>query len=160
MGLPSSHPFENLQLHYSLSGFSVPLCLKTSSILKVLLLSSSRSLSQGHCSWCLSLSRFSSLIMSSSNPGSGFIVPPGQHPPLAVVSKNDHTAWIILATAIGLSCVLIFGAVRIVVRRTISPGARLDDAFLAASTVSSAVSRCWRDHIDIFVWNIRPHANW
>lgn len=159
MDLPSGHLFENLQLRYSSLGFFVRFCLKTSSILRVLLFSSSRSLPQGNCSWCLILSSVSSLIMSSSNPGSGFVVPPGQHPPLAVVSENDHTAWIILATAIGLSCVLIFGAVRIVVRRTISPGARLDDVFLAASTVSSAKSRCWRDHVDSVIWTFRLHAN-
>ena len=92
--------------------------------------------------------------MSSSNSSSGLIIPPGQHAPFAVVSEKDHTAWIILAITVGLSCVLIFGVVRIVVRRTISPGARLDDAFLAASTVSSAKSRRLQDLLGDLIYSV------
>ena len=72
--------------------------------------------------------------MASSS--SGFPVPPGQHPPFAVVTDTDHTAWILVATAVGLSCVFLFSGIRIFVRSTISPGFDLDDASLAASTVS------------------------
>src|SRR5271155_4676800 len=71
-----------------------------------------------------------------SSPSTGFSVPSGQNPPFAVVTDTNHTAWIIIATALGLACVLLFSCIRIFVRCTISPGVGLDDAFLAAATVS------------------------
>lgn len=58
-----------------------------------------------------------------------------QSPPFAVVSPNDHTAWIIIGTSIGIPIVLVFGAIRLAVRRTANLG--LDDALIAGSTVSS-----------------------
>lgn len=53
-----------------------------------------------------------------------------------MVTDTDHTAWIIIATGLGLSCVLLFGGIGIFVRYTISPRFRLDNASLAASTIS------------------------
>ena len=67
---------------------------------------------------------------------SSFIVPAGQSPPFAVVTETDHEAWIVIATAFGLCCSLIFGAFRVFVRFTIARGAGLDDAFLGIATVS------------------------
>ena len=67
---------------------------------------------------------------------SGGITPPGQSPPFAVVTPTDHTAWIVIATALGLSWVLLFGCGRLFVRCTVNPGFALDDASFAASTVS------------------------
>jgi hypothetical protein len=62
-------------------------------------------------------------------------VPSGQYPPFAVVTENDHTAWIIIATAFGLSCILLFSTIKIFIRWTASPTVGLDEVFLAASTV-------------------------
>jgi hypothetical protein len=70
-----------------------------------------------------------------STTASPFPVPSGQYPPFAVVTDTDHTAWIIIATALGLSCILIFSAIKIFIRWTMSPSVNLDEAFLAASTV-------------------------
>jgi hypothetical protein len=66
----------------------------------------------------------------------GLIIPPGYSPPLAVVTDNDHTAWLIIATTLGLSLTLLFGGIRIFVRWTVSPGVGLDDGSLAVATVS------------------------
>lgn len=74
--------------------------------------------------------------MSKLGASSQFIIPDGYSPPFAIVSDTDHTAWIIIATALGLALVLQFGAIRVVVRGSICPGIGLDDFFLAAATVS------------------------
>lgn len=71
-----------------------------------------------------------------SSPSSGFSVPSGYSAPFAVVTDTDHSAWLIIATALGLSWTLLFAAIRIFIRRTIAPGVGLDDASLAAATVS------------------------
>lgn len=72
-----------------------------------------------------------------------FTVPPGHYPPFAIVSPTDHTAWILIAAALGLSWALLTGVIRIFVRLTISPGAGLDDASVGVATffglVQSAV---------------------
>ncbi len=65
-----------------------------------------------------------------------FIVPPGQSPPFTVVTDTDHEAWIVVATAFGLCCSLLFGGIRIFVRLTIARGVGLDDALLGVATVS------------------------
>ncbi len=62
-------------------------------------------------------------------------VPEGQAPPFAVVTPTDHSAWIIIATAFGLSCVLLFSFIRLFIRLTIAPPFGLDDAFLGSATV-------------------------
>jgi len=72
--------------------------------------------------------------MSESSPE--FIVPPGYYPPFAVVTKTDHTAWIFIATALGLGCTLLFGGIRVSIRSTISPGVGWDDYLVGSSTVS------------------------
>lgn len=41
---------------------------------------------------------------------------PGHFPPFAAVTSTDHAAWILVATILGLVCVLVFGALRILVR--------------------------------------------
>ena len=71
--------------------------------------------------------------MSTSNYGP--IVPEGQYPPFAVVTPDDHSAWIIIAAALGLASSFVFGAIRVFVRQTISPQYGLDDIALASSTV-------------------------
>lgn len=64
-------------------------------------------------------------------------VPPGQSPPFAAVTDTDHRAWIIIATALGISMTLLSSSIRIFVRQTIGPGWGLDDVTLALSTVST-----------------------
>ena len=61
--------------------------------------------------------------------------PSAQLPPLTVVTNTNHTAWIAIATAIGVPIILIFGAIRYFVRRT--AGAGLDDSLLALATVGT-----------------------
>lgn len=71
--------------------------------------------------------------MSSSDT---FIIPEGWSPPLTVVTDKDHTAWILIATSLGLVCTLIFGGIRVFIRKSINPDFGLDDIFLASATVS------------------------
>lgn len=75
--------------------------------------------------------------MSNSNYGP--IVPEGQYPPFAVVTPDDHSAWIIIAAALGMISSLVFGAIRIFVRQTISPQYGLDDITLATSTILAII---------------------
>jgi hypothetical protein len=78
-------------------------------------------------------------IMSASGD---FDVPPGQYPPFATVTDKDHAAWIIIATSLGLAWTLLFGAIRVFIRYTISPGLGIDDACLAVATVSTYLVLC------------------
>ena len=71
---------------------------------------------------------------------SAFPIPDGYSPPYAVVTEADHTAWLLVATAMGLCMILLFGIIRAFTRWAVSPGLGLDDACLAASTVSSLTS--------------------
>ncbi|KAH8807094.1 hypothetical protein F5884DRAFT_675691 [Xylogone sp. PMI_703] len=63
-----------------------------------------------------------------------FVIPPDHYPPFAVVTTTDHSAWIIIATALGLSFILLFSAIKIFIRWRI-PRIGLDEWFLAASTI-------------------------
>lgn len=74
--------------------------------------------------------------MSASDSDPQFTVPDRYSPPFASVTDTDHTAWIYIATALGLALILLFGGIRVIVRGSICPGVGLDDYFLAASTVS------------------------
>lgn len=69
----------------------------------------------------------------------GLIVPEGHSPPFATVTPDDHSAWILIATALGLACYLFFGAIRILVRVTISHGFALDDYVLCAATILAII---------------------
>ncbi|KAK0261592.1 hypothetical protein LTR35_017845 [Friedmanniomyces endolithicus] len=69
-------------------------------------------------------------------PGS-FITPAGQYPLFTVVTEADHTAWIVIATALGIPIILVFGAIRIFVRRTAGVG--FDDILLALATFFAIV---------------------
>lgn len=79
--------------------------------------------------------------MSASSSDDGFIIPPGYSPPFAIVTDSDHTAWILIATALGLACSLLFGGIRTFIRCTICPGVRWDDVLLASATVSLHFSK-------------------
>ncbi len=84
---------------------------------------------------------------------SAFIVPDGHAPPFASVTPTDHSAWIIIGTAFGLSCVLLFSVIRICARTSNAPRFALDDAFLASATVGLLGMSCV---LQLHVANSRP----
>lgn len=63
------------------------------------------------------------------------LVPDGYYPPFAVVSDTDHSAYIIIAVALGTTFVIVSSLIRIFLRISFSQRAGLDDTFLAAATV-------------------------
>ncbi|EDN99057.1 hypothetical protein SS1G_13917 [Sclerotinia sclerotiorum 1980 UF-70] len=67
-------------------------------------------------------------------PTTGLVVPPGQSPPFAVVTSTDHSAWVIIATALGLACVLVFGGIKTFARTSLGKGVSYDEMCLVAST--------------------------
>jgi hypothetical protein len=75
--------------------------------------------------------------MSTTTTGSGVVIPPGYSPPFYEVTDTDHTAWIIIGTALCLCWLLLFAAIRTFIRCTITPGLGLDDVAVAVSTVFS-----------------------
>jgi len=68
-----------------------------------------------------------------------FIVPEGHSPPFATITPDDHSAWILIATALCLACYLFFAGIRILVRVTISHGFDMDDYVLGAATVCAII---------------------
>ncbi|RMZ86651.1 hypothetical protein DV736_g6123, partial [Chaetothyriales sp. CBS 134916] len=67
------------------------------------------------------------------------VVPDGQRPPFAIVTNQDHGAWILIIAWLGLAYILLFGAIRVFVRLTINPIFGLDDVGLAASTATAII---------------------
>jgi len=55
------------------------------------------------------------------------------------VIPDDYSAWIIIAIALGLTSSIVFGAIRVFVRQTISLQYVLDDYTLAAATVLAVI---------------------
>ncbi|QSZ33169.1 hypothetical protein DSL72_002755 [Monilinia vaccinii-corymbosi] len=74
-----------------------------------------------------------------SMPATGLVVPPGQSPPFAVVTNTDHSAWIIIATALGLACVLVFGGIKVFARGSFGKKITYDEICLGVSTLLSAI---------------------
>lgn len=74
-----------------------------------------------------------------SGPPHEFTVPPGYHPPFAIVTDKDHTAWILIGTALGLALSLMFAGIRLFVRCSISRGFGLDDIVLFGATAIGVV---------------------
>jgi hypothetical protein len=70
---------------------------------------------------------------------SSFEIPPGQSPPFAIVTPDDHEAWILISTALGLACFLFFAGIRIVVRTTISHGLGPDDYLFYSAIVLAII---------------------
>lgn len=75
----------------------------------------------------------------SSNTNYGPVVPEGYSPPLSIVTPDDHEAWVLIATAIGLTCGLFFTAIRILVRLTLSRGFMGDDYSLFGATIITMI---------------------
>jgi hypothetical protein len=57
------------------------------------------------------------------------------YPPFAVVTETDHTAWIIIATALGMSIVLLFSIIRAYLAVAFQPRFGLEEGCLSISTV-------------------------
>ncbi|KAH0848528.1 hypothetical protein FOPE_02582 [Fonsecaea pedrosoi] len=70
---------------------------------------------------------------------SSITIPPGQSPPFAVVTPDDHEAYILISTAFGLACILFFAGIRTVVRTTISHGIGTDDYLFYAATALAII---------------------
>lgn len=67
------------------------------------------------------------------------LVPVGQYPPFAVVTPNDHTAWILIVTALGIAFFVFFGCIRALVRFSFGHGFGLDDYILYSATALAVV---------------------
>ncbi|PMD54804.1 uncharacterized protein K444DRAFT_596532 [Hyaloscypha bicolor E] len=65
--------------------------------------------------------------------------PSGKYPPFAVVTESDHSAWILIATPLCLSCILLFSLINLSIRQTNSVRAGLDEACLASATVLACI---------------------
>ena len=76
-----------------------------------------------------------------SNPTSGSSLPTGYSPPFFVVTNDNHSGWIVIATALGLACFLVFVAARVVVRHAITSGFGQDDWLLSSSVVSIILAK-------------------
>ena len=70
-------------------------------------------------------------------------VPDGQHAPFATVSKNDHGAWIIVTTAMGLAFSMLALGARALIRQHINKGWKLDDTILTIASVGRIYCFCW-----------------
>lgn len=69
--------------------------------------------------------------MSSGGP----TVPPGHYAPFAVVTEDDHRAWILVAAALGVSFTLVTVTTRILIRLFVNKGWGVDDTLCIVSTV-------------------------
>ncbi|KAK0281491.1 hypothetical protein LTS00_012495 [Friedmanniomyces endolithicus] len=65
------------------------------------------------------------------------LVPPGQYPPFATVTEDDHGAGIIIAAAMGIAFTSSVLVVRVFIRKYVNVGWQLDDTTLAIATVSA-----------------------
>jgi hypothetical protein len=63
------------------------------------------------------------------------MTPAGQSAPAEIVDPKHHAAWIIIATALGLVCLLLCLLIRIYVRLAVSPLAGSADIFLGFAAV-------------------------
>lgn len=65
--------------------------------------------------------------------------PSDHNAPLAVVSDNDHGAWVVMCNAFGLTVVLITLIIRVYIRIRVSPPFGKDDYILAGATAVAVV---------------------
>lgn len=64
-------------------------------------------------------------------------LPPGYSPPSAVITENDHGGWVTITNGVMLCNVLLFLAIRLYIRFSISPPFRHDDTVLCLATALS-----------------------
>lgn len=62
-------------------------------------------------------------------------VPAGQHAPFARVTEDDHRAWILIVSAIGVAFVLVTTVTRVFIRWSGSSDWGLDDTVYMLATV-------------------------
>jgi len=62
-------------------------------------------------------------------------VPAGYYQPFAVVTDDDHRAWIIIASALGLAMVMLSSIIRLFIRSNFGQKFGTDDVLLGAATV-------------------------
>ncbi|KAK4897890.1 hypothetical protein LTR49_027912 [Elasticomyces elasticus] len=65
------------------------------------------------------------------------VVPPGQYAPFATVTKDDHAAGIIIATALGVAFTTLLLTARVFIRQFVNVGWQWDDSTLVLSTFVS-----------------------
>lgn len=70
---------------------------------------------------------------------SNYSIPDGFSSPLAIVTPQDHAAWIYIAALLGLCCFLLFGGVRLLVRSMFTGSFGNDDYFYCAATVIAII---------------------
>jgi hypothetical protein len=63
--------------------------------------------------------------------------PTNLNAPIAIVDENNHSAWILICNAFGLSVVLITLIIRLYIRGRVSPPFGTDDWVFAAATALS-----------------------
>ncbi|KXT03957.1 hypothetical protein AC578_9290 [Pseudocercospora eumusae] len=66
---------------------------------------------------------------------SEFTVPAGYYPPFAIITKDDHGGWIIIATALGLALALLSIAIRCYVKLISKQRTGMDDGLLATGVM-------------------------
>jgi hypothetical protein len=76
---------------------------------------------------------FLDLVMTSISTGDR--TPPGQHAPFATISDDDHSAWIIITSAIGIAFGLVTLTTRIFIRWFGDMSWGLDDSMTVITTV-------------------------
>lgn len=64
---------------------------------------------------------------------------PNHHPPLLKVTPTDHSAWVAIATALGLCCAFVTLLLRAFVRVVISPPFGHDDTTILTATVAISI---------------------
>jgi len=65
-----------------------------------------------------------------------FPLPDGHYEPYTVITGDDHTGWIIIATALGLAMSLLSTTIRVALKSRVGQEFGLDDLLLAIATVS------------------------
>ncbi|MCJ1485909.1 hypothetical protein MMC06_006084, partial [Schaereria dolodes] len=70
---------------------------------------------------------------------SSVVIPPGQAPPLAIITATDHSGWVIIGTAFSLSLALLSGGIRYFIRRVISPPFGYDDISIGVATAALVI---------------------
>jgi hypothetical protein len=67
---------------------------------------------------------------------------PGAHAPFAIVSEDDHRAYILIAAAMGMAVTGLGLLTRVLLRRFVNRGWGRDDTVLAVCTVSETKHLC------------------
>lgn len=83
----------------------------------------------------LILSREWQIRMSAATSAAASAIPSGQSAPVEIINATHHGAWIVIATALGLTLGLVCIFIRLYVRVLITPPLSNDDYIHGAATV-------------------------